>query len=151
MSTIDKLIENLNDVLVEADVEQPAGRGACYAIHYDENMLRKVWSHFLPEGFEWINREVIVSGEDFAYRAKVLCSFPKSNGKIRYIVEDNGRLFIQREAQITYVDQSPEHLKSLISNESVEVVEKEPHQTIGEALELKYKRDRKSEDDPLGR
>lgn len=60
--------------------------------------------HEFPEGFEWIGRPAVVSGEDFSYPATVLCSFPKSSGKIRYIVEDRGRLFIQREAQITYTD-----------------------------------------------
>lgn len=57
-----------------------------------------------PPGFVWINRPAIVSGEDFTYEATVLCSFPKSNGKVRFIVEDHGRIFIQRDAQIKYTD-----------------------------------------------
>lgn len=42
------------------------------------------------------------------YIARVLCSFPKSNGKVRYVVEDHGRIFIQREPQIRYLDEQPE-------------------------------------------
>lgn len=57
-----------------------------------------------PAEFLWLNRKAIVRGEDFSYEATVLCSFPKTNGKIRYIVEDNGRLFIQRKDQITFKD-----------------------------------------------
>jgi hypothetical protein len=56
----------------------------------------------VPHRFTWIDRPAKISGEDFSYLARVLCSFPKSNGKVRYIVEDNGRLFIQREEQIQY-------------------------------------------------
>lgn len=76
----------------------------------------------LPEGFQWINKPVTVIGEDFTYEATCLCSFPKSNGKVRYIVEDRGRLFIQRESQLKW-PQDPE-----------------PSQTIGEALELHHER-----------
>lgn len=57
-----------------------------------------------PHGFRWINQPVIVKGEDFSYEAVCLCSFPKKNGKIRYIVEDNGRLFIQRFEQLTFLN-----------------------------------------------
>lgn len=57
-----------------------------------------------PEGFKWIGRNAIVGGEDFTYVGHVLCSFPKTSGKVRYVVEDNSRLFIQREAQIKYTD-----------------------------------------------
>lgn len=60
----------------------------------------------LPRGFEWINKPVTVRGEDFTYEALCLCSFPKSSGKVRYIVEDNGRLFIQRKEQLTFATQS---------------------------------------------
>lgn len=56
----------------------------------------------VPVRFEWINKPCIVRGEDFQYKATCLCSFPKSNGKVRYIVEDNGRLFVQRLEQITF-------------------------------------------------
>lgn len=56
-----------------------------------------------PHGFKWICRPARIRGEDFEYEALVLCCFPKSSGKIRYIVEDRGRLFIQREEQITYL------------------------------------------------
>lgn len=55
-----------------------------------------------PTDFIWINKRCVVRGEDFSYEATCLCCFPKSNGKVRYIVEDNGRLFIQRKEQITF-------------------------------------------------
>lgn len=74
----------------------------------------------MPARFEWINKPVTVIGEDFTYEAICLCAFPKSNGKVRYIVEDRGRLFIQRESQLQWHD--------------------EPNQTIGEALELHHNR-----------
>lgn len=54
------------------------------------------------EGLVWINKPCLVTGEDFSYQATCLCSFPKTNGKIRYIVEDRGRLFIQRREQLTF-------------------------------------------------
>jgi hypothetical protein len=55
-----------------------------------------------PEGFTWIFQPVRVKGEDFSYDALCLCSFPKSSGKVRYIVEDNGRIFVQRREQLTF-------------------------------------------------
>lgn len=55
----------------------------------------------LPD-FTWIDIPVVVKGEDFQYEATCLCSFPKKNGKVRYIVEDNGRLFIQKREQIVF-------------------------------------------------
>lgn len=67
----------------------------------DRKRLAEAGYH--PGGFTWIFREAEVRGEDFTYRAVVLCSFPKRNGKVRYIVEDNGRIFIQRIEQITFV------------------------------------------------
>jgi hypothetical protein len=79
-----------------------------------------------PVGFRWINKIATVKGEDFSYNATVLCSFPKSSGKIRYIVEDNGRLFIQRREQIVFQDD-------------------EPSQTIGQALELHHMREKKND------
>jgi hypothetical protein len=57
-----------------------------------------------PESFEWINRRAVIRGEDFEYEAVVLCSFPKTSGKVRYVVEDRGRIFVQREAQIRYLE-----------------------------------------------
>lgn len=60
-----------------------------------------------PGGFKWINKKAWVIDEDFKYQAKVLCSFPKSNGKVLYIVEDNGRIFVHREEQIEYIDIKP--------------------------------------------
>ncbi len=67
----------------------------------------ETYSHEMPVHFEWINKRVVVKGEDFEYKAKCLCSFPKSNGKVRYIVEDNGRLFIQRREQLTFIEDRP--------------------------------------------
>lgn len=96
----------------------------------------------LSKGFKWIDREAIISGEDFSYRARVLCSFPKTSGKVRYVVEDNSRLFIQRDAQITYVDQSPAQLKKMISDGSVQVkaklVEAPQPAPICDVLEMKH-------------
>ncbi len=75
-----------------------------------------------PTSFRWINKPVTVIGEDFSYEAICLCAFPKTNGKVRYIVEDRGRLFIQRESQLKW-PQDPE-----------------PSQTIGESLEITHLR-----------
>lgn len=62
---------------------------------------------FFPIGFVWINRPVRVRGEDFTYEATCLCSFPKTSGKVRYVVEDHGRLFIQRESQLEFLADAP--------------------------------------------
>ncbi len=62
---------------------------------------------YKPSDFQWINRPVRVKGEDFSYEALCLCSFPKSSGKVRYVVEDNGRLFVQRREQLTFLDVEP--------------------------------------------
>jgi hypothetical protein len=56
-----------------------------------------------PPDFAWIDKPVEVRGEDFTYRARCLCSFPKTNGKVRFVVEDNGRIFVQREDQLTWL------------------------------------------------
>ncbi len=132
----------------------------------------------LPEGFEWIGKPCEVRGEDFTYEATCLCSFPKTNGKVRYIVEDRGRLFIQREEQIAFYTQlssqepkvnSPEYLAAQreiawglgpkpeepVTLAVLDDMDNEragrPSQTIGEALELKYEREWKNNNDPLGR
>lgn len=107
MDKIDEIIENIHDVLVDAEVEEPAGRGAGWKITFDEGFMRTVLEKLMPPGFVWINKPAIVSGEDFTYRAQVLCSFPKTSGKVRYIVEDNGRIFVQRESQIKFIDDDP--------------------------------------------
>lgn len=60
----------------------------------------------IPPDFEWIDRDCVVRGEDFTYRARCLCSFPKTNGKVRYIVEDNGRIFVQRGSQVSFLSES---------------------------------------------
>ena len=65
----------------------------------------------MPARFKWINKPVTVIGEDFTYKAYCLCAFPKRNGKVRYIVEDNGRLFIQREEQINWLDDEEGRIK----------------------------------------
>lgn len=57
----------------------------------------------IPDGFTWIDKRVRVRGEDFEYEAQCICSFPKASGKVRYIVEDRGRIFIQREEQLTFL------------------------------------------------
>jgi hypothetical protein len=62
-----------------------------------------IYDSSFPDGFEWINKKVLVKGEDFEYEAMCLCSFPKSSGKIRYIVEDHGRIFVQRKEQLTFL------------------------------------------------
>jgi hypothetical protein len=69
-----------------------------------ERIYGGVRTTHLPD-FTWIDQDVTVRGEDFTYRARCLCSFPKSNGKVRYIVEDNGRLFVQRREQLTFEEQ----------------------------------------------
>lgn len=142
----------------------------------------------------WINKPVTVVGEDFSYEATCLCSFTKLNGKVRYIVEDRGRLFIQRESQLQWPELDvrdihqeradregisraeakvknygeaygidPKGNSKLLGPKPEEPVtlavlddmENElagrPSQTIGEALELQYNRERNKGDDPLGR
>lgn len=103
----DRIIADMNDVLVDADVEEPAGRGAGYRIEFDESTMVKLLKEVVPPGFVWINRPVRVRGDDFTYVATCLCSFPKTNGKVRYIVEDNGRLFIQRDSQLEFLADTP--------------------------------------------
>lgn len=56
----------------------------------------------------WINKPVTVRGEDFSYEATCLCSFTKTSGKVRYIVEDHGRIFVQRLEQLTFQVKEPE-------------------------------------------
>lgn len=65
----------------------------------------------VPDGFEWINKPVTVRGDDFTYEATCLCKFPKTSGKIRYIVEDRGRLFIQRDEQLTFLTPMQERMQ----------------------------------------
>lgn len=74
-------------------------------------------AELLPK-FTWIDVPVVVKGEDFQYEATCLCSFPKKNGKVRYIVEDNGRLFIQRREQIVF----PEWFDDNVGQEEHQVV-----------------------------
>lgn len=68
-----------------------------------------------PNDFVWINKPATVRGEDFSYEATVLCSFPKTSGKVRYVVEDHGRIFIQRGTQITFIakESGPESLRDM--------------------------------------
>lgn len=79
-----------------SDVESQA-RTVARAWHDSVKML-------MPDGFVWIDRPVEVRGEDFVYLAQCLCSFPKTSGKIRYVVEDRGRIFVQRQEQLTFID-----------------------------------------------
>lgn len=129
---IDKLIEAINEVMVDAKVDYPAGERAGPRVEYDHDRMVSALQGVLPPAdFVWINKLASIRGEDFTYQGRVLCSFPKSSGKVRYIVEDRGRLFIQRESQVTWL-------------------EGPVNQTIGEALELHYERNR-GDEDPLGR
>ncbi len=43
----DDFIECLNDILSEADVDYPAGRGAGHSITFDEGAVKKLLSRFL--------------------------------------------------------------------------------------------------------
>jgi hypothetical protein len=44
---IDQAIENINDLLIEAEVEEPAGHGAGYSINLDENVLFKILNNLI--------------------------------------------------------------------------------------------------------
>jgi hypothetical protein len=46
-----------------------------------------------------IDKPVLVRGEDFSYWAQCLYEFTKTNGKRRYLVEQDGRLFVQSPNQ----------------------------------------------------
>jgi hypothetical protein len=126
----------------------------------------------MPARFEWINKSVTVIGEDFSYEATCLCAFPKTNGKVRYIVEDRGRLFIQRESQLVWMDEPKPQAPETEHSGVVALARPSPSgsgcphcgyfhppdgmcagpsQTIGEALELQYNRERNKGEDPLGR
>lgn len=99
MRTTDSIVATVWDMLVDQGWVPPKKPTDAISL-----VVRLLQLDKGPEGFEWINRKAEVSGEDFTYVAQVLCSFPKTNGKVRYVVEDRGRLFIQRDAQIKYMD-----------------------------------------------
>ena len=42
----DDFINSLNDIMVEADVDEPAGVGCGHAINYDEQAIRKLFLLF---------------------------------------------------------------------------------------------------------
>ena len=110
---LDRIIEEFNEILIDAEVDYPAGREAGHRISYDDEKLTSALQKILPPtDFVWINKPVTVIGEDFTYEAVCLCSFPKTNGKVRYIVEDRGRLFIQRESQLKWHDESQPQVNS---------------------------------------
>lgn len=46
---IDRIIPELNDILAEAHVSEPAGRGCGYSVEYDEQALRNVMANILIE------------------------------------------------------------------------------------------------------
>lgn len=46
---LDSIIETINDVLIEADVEQPAGRGCGYSITFDEAQMKRLILDHLKE------------------------------------------------------------------------------------------------------
>lgn len=43
---ISDFIYSLNDILAEAEVDEPAGRGAGYAIYYDEKCVKEMLLNF---------------------------------------------------------------------------------------------------------
>lgn len=45
----DGFIDSLNDLLAEAEVDEPAGRGCGYAIHFDEVFVKKLLKEFLDD------------------------------------------------------------------------------------------------------
>lgn len=52
MEAMDDAIEGINDVLVDADVDQPAGSGCGYSIAFDEDAMKKVMASFLEKAME---------------------------------------------------------------------------------------------------
>lgn len=49
----DEVIQDVNDLLTEADVDQPAGYGCGYAISFDEPQLKKFLEKFLEKYKNW--------------------------------------------------------------------------------------------------
>lgn len=49
-------------------------------------------------------RPVEISGEDFVYQGTALFEFRKTNGKRRFMIEENGRLFVQSPKQVRFLD-----------------------------------------------
>lgn len=43
---------------------------------------------------------VTVTGEDYSYEGTLVGVITKSNGKVRYVVEERGRLFVQSAKQL---------------------------------------------------
>lgn len=46
---LDNIIADMNDVLVDAEVDQPAGQGCGYSIRFDEATMRKILLERLKE------------------------------------------------------------------------------------------------------
>lgn len=46
---LDMLIDELNDIMVEAEVDQPAGPGCGYAITFDEDLVKKLVLKFVND------------------------------------------------------------------------------------------------------
>ena len=55
---IDICVEDLNDILVDADVEQPAGIGSGYSIRVEPRAVRQYLSSFLAAAKKIENGEV---------------------------------------------------------------------------------------------
>lgn len=49
---MDKLIQNINDVVAEAEVDQPAGSGCGYAISFDEDQVAKYVKQYVTRYIE---------------------------------------------------------------------------------------------------
>lgn len=54
---VDDFIENLSDILVEADVEEPAGRGCGYAIHFDTDSIKAILETSFRKYMEIMNEK----------------------------------------------------------------------------------------------
>lgn len=46
---LDEIISDMNDILVEADIEQPAGSGCGYSITFDEIAMKKLLKKRIEE------------------------------------------------------------------------------------------------------
>lgn len=46
---VDEYIENINDLLAEASVDEPAGRGCGYSISFDEDIMESLLLQFAKQ------------------------------------------------------------------------------------------------------
>ena len=49
---IDTAIEGIDDLLIEANIHEPAGLGCGYAVEYDQSKMRKLLSRLVTEANE---------------------------------------------------------------------------------------------------